>query len=93
IENKEECRMSGTIKIINPCLLFEQLGFSMERAGVSKSDISEENGEYTITTDTDKYVFSSEGLHRMIFEGADVPPEFKNVFPLNMPKIDGMDYI
>ena len=93
IKVKDECNLNGTLKIINPEILFNQLKFTFARAGIKEITIMEKDENYVITVDKEKYSFDFEGLHTLIFEGKNAPECMKNVFPLHMPIIDGLDII
>ncbi len=93
IEDKEECNLNGTVKIINPELLFKQLKFTFQRAGINNISIKEKDGKYIISADGESRSVDLAELHSLVFEGVNAPEFLKNVFPIHMPLIDSMDFI
>ena len=93
IKETNEINLNGTVKIINPEILFKQLKYSFLRAGIENISIKEENGRYTICADGESYSFDFSQLHSLVSEGANAPERLKDVFPIHMPIIDGLDFI
>lgn len=93
INDVEECNLNGTVKIINPEILFKQLKFTFARAGLNDVNIKETDGKYIISADGESYIFDFAQLHSLVFEGENAPEKLKNVFPIHMPLIDGLDII
>jgi len=93
IKDINEINLNGTVKIINPEILFKQLKYSFLRSGIENISIKEENGRYTICADGESYSFDFSQLHSLVFEGTNAPEKLKNVFPVHMPIIDGLDFI
>jgi len=92
-EDKEECNLNGTVKIINPELLFKQLKFTFQRAGIKDISIKQTEDKYIISADGENYFFDFEELHSLVFEGKNAHGILKNAFPIHMPLIDSLDFI
>ena len=93
IKDTEEINLNGTVKIINPEILFIQLKFTFRRVGINGVNVKEADGKYIVYADGEQYPFDLEGLHSLVFEGKNAPEKLKNVFPIHMPIIDGLDII
>lgn len=84
----------GTFRITHPGLLMEQLAPRLMRCG--KGPVTAEDcGEgYVLSADGQTAKMDGAAFYRMLLtDGADAPLGLADVFPLELPLTDGLDYI
>lgn len=81
--------MEGTVVLLNPVLLFRQLGARFRAAGLRDVALIPDGMNFRIFIDGKDFTMTEEELNEAIFMGDE---RFGTAFPIPMPSLSSMDY-
>lgn len=101
INNVKAEEFLGSLRIMDIGLLFEQIKYKFRAAGIADISVSQNDDEFAIACNGESYYISEDNLYTLIFtdpseklfKDGRMPLEFNDVFPLHIPKVDGLDNI